>query len=134
MVEDNVAIERLGGDIYPQVLEGVREFSRRHRLFIVSNCQSGYVELFLRYSGLTEFFQDFECWGTTGRAKDHNLADRIRRNALRSPVMVGDTEGDLAAVRKCDIPFMHVRYGFGEATSWDGSFGAFDELVASFRA
>lgn len=134
MIEDNLVIEREGGDIYPQVLEGVRELSRRYRLFIVSNCQSGYVELFLRYSGLTECFQDFECWGNTGQPKDRNLADLIRRNSLRAPVMVGDTEGDLAAARRCGIPFMHVSYGFGDVTFRDHSFGAFDELVAFFRA
>ncbi|MET0389243.1 MAG: HAD hydrolase-like protein, partial [Polyangiales bacterium] len=49
--EDNRMIEEHGGVIYPGVAEGLAELVRVFPLFIVSNCQAGYIELFLRKSG-----------------------------------------------------------------------------------
>ena len=37
---------------YPQVIEVIRTLAERYPLFIVSNCQSGYIELFLEKTGL----------------------------------------------------------------------------------
>ena len=40
---------------YPQVIEVIRTLAERYPLFIVSNCQSGYIELFLEKTGLGKF-------------------------------------------------------------------------------
>ena len=77
----------LGGEIYPGVSEGLAWLREKFLLFVVSNCQSGYVETFLNFSGLTNLFLDIECWGNTGRPKSENLASLIKRNSLRSPIL-----------------------------------------------
>jgi phosphoglycolate phosphatase len=128
-VADNEMIERVGGQLYPGVEEGLRALRSSYRLFIVSSCQEGYIETFLSFSGLGEVFEDFECFGNTGQSKAKNLASVIARNGLNSPLMVGDMEGDESAARACGIPFAHVTYGFGSASSPDYSFGSFGELV-----
>ena len=71
---DNEAIARDGGFVYPGVREHVPELARRLPLMIVSNCQSGYIETFLAWTGLAPHFVDFECWGNTGKTKAENLA------------------------------------------------------------
>jgi phosphoglycolate phosphatase len=131
-MEDNLAISQLGGDLYPGVEEGLRRLAKRFRIFIVSNCQSGYIETFLSFSGLSDVFEDFECWGNTGRTKGENLASLLKRNGVISAVMVGDTDGDEAAARFCGIPFAFVSYGFGRGVAPDFEFGNFGELVENF--
>jgi phosphoglycolate phosphatase len=93
MLEDNRALARSGGILYPGVSDGIRRLGARLPLFIVSNCQAGYIEIFLETSGLSSSFLDFECWGNTGQDKSQNLRAVVERNRLRVPWFIGDTEG-----------------------------------------
>ncbi len=126
---DSQAIEELGGRIYDGVADGLSLLAGRFRLFIVSNCQSGYIETFLSCSRFGQLFQDFECFGNTGKSKGHNLSQLIARNNLQAPVMVGDASGDEKAARECGIPFYFMTYGFDVAQAPDRSFDSFAELV-----
>jgi len=128
-LEDNRLVGEMGGELYPDVEAGLRRLGARYPLFIVSNCQQGYIEQFLRWSGLASCFRDFECWGNTGRPKPDNLAALARRNGLRRPVLVGDTPGDQAAARACGVPFLYVDYGFGECEAVDHRFTSFGHLT-----
>ena len=125
--EDNRVVAELGGQLFAEVEAGLRQLVARYPLFIVSNCQTGYVETFFQWSKLGGCFRDFECWGNTGLSKTQNLRVVIDRNRLRHPVFVGDTPGDQAAARDCNVPFVHAAYGFGRCT-------APDHAVASFAA
>jgi phosphoglycolate phosphatase len=128
--EDNAAVARDGGILYPGVLEHVPSLRRRLPLFIVSNCQRGYVETFLQWSRLAPAFVDFECWGNTGNTKAANLAAVIARNHLRAPFFVGDTEGDRTAADANNVPFVYASYGFGHVTQWAHRIDRFDQLPA----
>jgi phosphoglycolate phosphatase len=128
-IEDNLAIRELGGVLYPGVLDGLAQLHARFPLFIVSNCQAGYIETFFANSGLAELFCDFECWGNTGLSKPGNLKRVIARNQLAAPVFVGDTPGDQHAAETCGIPFVHVTYGFGACPDWRVRASSFAQLV-----
>jgi len=127
--EDNLAISRYGADIYPGVRELIPRLGTLLPLMIVSNCQRGYIELFLSTSGLGEHFVDFECWGNTGSHKAANLRALIARNDLRSPWLVGDTEGDHEAASENGVPFVHAGYGFGVVSGCDARIESFAELL-----
>ncbi|WP_376752442.1 HAD-IA family hydrolase [Rummeliibacillus suwonensis] len=71
--------------------------SKKYKLFIVSNCQQGYIEGFFQYHKLKNYFLDYEIPSRTGFAKGDNIKLIIERNKLSKPVYVGDTEGDLKA-------------------------------------
>src|SRR4029453_14067306 len=64
-VVDVRLIGERGGDLFPDVPAGLQRLAARYPLFIVSNCQAGYIEAFQRWSGLGACFRDFECWGNT---------------------------------------------------------------------
>jgi len=130
--EDNLAIAEQGGRLYPGVREHVPDLASQMPLFIVSNCQQGYIEVFLEWSGLAQHFADVECWGNTGRAKVENLAAVIARNQLRRPVFVGDTDGDRAAADGNGVPFVWAAYGFGQASRYDHRIDHFGELRGLF--
>jgi phosphoglycolate phosphatase len=128
-IEDNRVIAERGGVLYPGVATGLPKLAARYPLFIVSNCQAGYVELFLRASGLSTLFRDHECFGNTGRSKEHNLRALMARNALVNPILVGDTEGDAAAAASNGVPFVFASYGFGTCVEPAHTLTSFDELT-----
>lgn len=113
---------------YPGVTDTIRSLSESVRLFIVSNCQSGYIELFLEKTGLGPYITDIECYGNTGKGKADNIRLVVERNGLKAPVYVGDTQGDCDAAVQAGVPFIFAEYGFGQADRWDAKIGAFAEL------
>jgi phosphoglycolate phosphatase len=128
-IEDNRALAQSGGILFPGVSEEVPRLSRERPLMIVSNCQAGYIEVFLRTSGLARHFEDFECWGNTGKTKGENLASVIARNRLREPWFVGDTEGDARAARENGVHFVHAAYGFGSVGDCDATLSTFADIT-----
>jgi phosphoglycolate phosphatase len=121
-----------GGVLYPSVKSNLILLAQKYPLFIVSNCQSGYIEMFLQNHQLEDVFKDYECHGRTKLSKAENIERIISDRQLRQPVYIGDTEGDETAARKVGIQFFHVRYGFGRAQSPDLSFATFNELSDFF--
>jgi phosphoglycolate phosphatase len=126
--EDNRLIAERGGSLYAGVAEGLEELATKYPLFIVSNCQAGYIEIFLAFTGLSRVFRDYECHGNTGHPKADNLRAIIRRNALRSPLFIGDTPGDEVAASVNEIPFAFASYGYGMCTRPQVTVSSFREL------
>lgn len=130
---DMDAIRELGGELYPGVPEGLARLSQTFSLYIVSNCQSGYIELFYEFSGLQAHFIDQECWGNTGNPKADNISALIARNGLTNPIYIGDTAGDATAAATAGVPFLHAGWGYGQVPG-ARSFNDFTELVAHLEA
>ena len=89
-------------------------FDMGAKLAIVSNCQEGYIELFMKKTGVEEIICDTECYGHTGHGKADNIRAVVERQGFKNPVYVGDTEGDMLACQEAGVPFAWVAYGFGE--------------------
>ncbi|MDO4490098.1 MAG: HAD family hydrolase [Lachnospiraceae bacterium] len=104
---------------YEGVEESFRILSEKYRLFIVSNCQAGYIECFLRNTGLGKYITDHTCPGDTGYEKAYNIRHIIEKHNLSSAIYVGDIQGDCNATREAGIPFVHAAYGFGEVEKPD---------------
>jgi phosphoglycolate phosphatase len=130
--EDSRLIREQGGELYPGVREGLQELSRKLPLFVISNCQSGYIENFLDFCGFTALFKDFECWGNTRKSKSENLKMLIERNNLKNPLAVGDAEGGQKSAQICGVPFAYMEYGFGKCANTDYRFKTFAELKDFF--
>jgi phosphoglycolate phosphatase len=127
--EDNRIVREMGGELFPGVGHGLRKLHRDYPLFIVSNCQDGYIQTFLEFTRFKPLFKDFECWGKTGKTKSENLKSLILRNGLKNPLMVGDSDGDHQAAKDCGVPFAFAEYGFGVCKNADFDFKHFDELT-----
>lgn len=106
-------IAKHGGVLYPSLRETLETLRRDYSLIIVSNCQDGYIQCFLDYSGLRSVFDDFESAGGTGLTKGENIRLVIQRGGIDKAVYVGDTQGDLNSADFAGIPFIHAAYGFG---------------------
>ena len=101
------------GTIYPQVPQVLRQLAQNHPLYIVSNCQDGYIQTFLQVSGLGDCFVDFTCSGMTGLGKGSNIRLLMEKHQITRAVYVGDTQGDYNACQKAQVPFIHASYGMG---------------------
>ncbi len=103
------------GNIYPNVLQTLRELrSAGWHLYIVSNCQKGYIEDYLHAQGEDGLIEDHICFEDTMQDKGSNIRLCVKRNELTKAVYVGDTAGDLAAARNAGIDFIYASYGFGD--------------------
>ena len=102
-----------GGDLYPELEETLKYLSANYRLYIVSNCQSGYIEVFFKISGLEHYFGGHQCYGTKSLPKADNIRDIVNDHNLKAPVYVGDTMGDYKAATEAGVPFIFAAYGFG---------------------
>ncbi len=112
--EEDAYIRKNGGILYPELEKTLKKLSLNYKLYIVSNCQEGYIEAFLEYHDLGKYFLDTENAGRTKRPKGENLKLLIDRNNLDEAVYVGDTRGDYEATKIAGIPFIHAKYGFGK--------------------
>lgn len=118
--------------LYPGVADTIQKLAEDFQLFIVSNCQDGYIELFLEKTGLGSYIRDFACPGSSNRSKGANIRLVMKRNHLHNPVYVGDIEGDRNASREAGIPFCHASYGFGTVENPDYVIRQFSDLLSIF--
>lgn len=123
-----------GAVLYEGLEEALRELTKKYKLFIVSNCQEGYIQCFFAaYPQLEQYFTDYEYPGRSGKLKADNIRMVVERNKLENPVYVGDTQGDANAAKEAGVPFIFARYGFGDVTEYDGVVDSLAELVQKFR-
>lgn len=111
--EENEYLRAHGGVLYPKLEETLQQLQKDYHLYIVSNCQSGYIEAFLEHYGFCGYFEDIECFGNNGLDKGTNIRRLMDRNHLQQAVYVGDIQGDYDASSKAGVQFIHAAYGFG---------------------
>lgn len=125
--EDRYLLEH-GAKLYPGLWQVLTELKKDYHLYIVSNCQDGYVQCFLKVNRFEQLFDDIEMWGRTFLEKGDNISLIVKRNHLTKAVYVGDTLGDYNATKKAGLPFIHASYGFGKVPEPDAVLTEFAEL------
>ncbi len=111
---ENEYLSENGGILYDGVEETLAQLKGTHRLYIVSNCQNGYIQAFFKAHGLEKYFYGYECAGRTGKPKGENIRLVVQREGLERPVFVGDTIFDFRAATEAGVPFIFASYGFGD--------------------
>lgn len=125
---ENDYLRKHGGILFPKLAETLEILHKEYKLYVVSNCQQGYIESFIAAHKLEKYFDDIECWGNNLLPKGENNKLIMQRNHITKAVYVGDTAGDEQSARVAEIPFIYCVYGFGEATAPDYTIQAFEEL------
>lgn len=130
---EHMALEENKDDLlFPGVKETLQKLAEKNRLFIVSNCQSGYIELFMKKAGIEQCITDHECFGDTLKSKGENIRLIMERNHLDHGVYVGDTQGDYEATVFAGVPFVFAKYGFGSPESCYLAISEIKELLNFF--
>jgi phosphoglycolate phosphatase len=131
--EEKKFILKEGGKLYLDLELVLKKLSESYPLYIVSNCEGGYIETFLEYHKLGKYFKDIECAGNTGQSKGENIKLIMKRNNLKNPVYVGDTQGDCSAAGVANVPFVFASYGFGAVEKYDYKINDITELINMFN-
>ena len=121
-----------GAPLYEDLEKALQILSAQYPLYIVSNSQCGYIELFLEKTRFAKYFQGHLCNGDTGLDKGSNIRQIADQNGLKDPVYVGDTMGDFEACRKAGVPFVLAEYGFGEVSGPDMRISKPMDLITLF--
>ena len=117
-----------GAFLYEGVKETISVLAKEYDLYIVSNCQDGYVPAFLHAHDLQAFFRDYEMSGRTGMDKGQNIRLLMERNGIRKAVFIGDAVSDEEAAGFAGIPFIWAAYGFGNAMRPDATIHRIKDL------
>lgn len=132
---ENEYLTEHGGILYDGVVETWAKLKEMgYHVYIVSNCQAGYIESFLTYYKIAygtpdDLVEDIECYGNNFLQKDENIKLIAERNGLTDACYVGDIQSDYEATVKAGFPFIHARYGFGEISDEVPFINSFDELI-----
>lgn len=128
-IRENEYLRVHGGEIFPNTEKTLKILSKKFNLYIVSNCQTGYIESFLTAHKFWNYFNDIECYGNTGLSKGQNILSVIRRYNLKKSVYIGDTQGDADAAKYANIPFIFAEYGFGNTKNYDFIIRKISDLI-----
>ena len=125
-------LQRHPGVLYPNLIETIEDIKRKgYKVFICSNCQSGYIETFLNLLP-EELFDDHICFGDTKQEKYISLLEILTRNCIDFAYFVGDTEKDYEAAMKAHVYFIHATYGFGKVNKCYASIDSLKDLSELF--
>ncbi|MBO4987798.1 MAG: HAD family hydrolase [Lachnospiraceae bacterium] len=126
---ENEYLKEHGGILFEGLEDTFGKLQKNYDLFIVSNCQAGYIEAFLDHYGFWHYFKDIECYGNNDLPKNENIRKIVERNGLEKAVYVGDIQGDYDATMAAGLPFIHAAYGFGTIAQETAKVYSFAELV-----
>ena len=126
---ENDYLRRHGGVLYPDIRKTMEKLKVNYHLYIVSNCQAGYIEAFLDYYKFHDLIEDIECYGNNDKPKGENIALLYQRNNLEDAVYVGDIQGDYDASMSAGVRFIHTGYGFGKVEADVPEIQKFSDLI-----
>lgn len=126
---ERMEIEDRGAKFYSGVIEGLKNLSQKKKIYLVSNCEDWYLELFFKFSELKSYFSDWNCYGLCSLSKGEMLLDMRNKHLLKNVVYVGDTAGDQEAAEFACLDFIHVSYGFGKVKKGTIAVSNFPELI-----
>ncbi|MFA6755550.1 MAG: HAD hydrolase-like protein [Bacilli bacterium] len=101
------------GKMYPNEEEVLKELSKKYDLYIISNCEKGYIENYLNSLKMNQYFKGHLCVGDNGFAKWKNIDFLKKQEGIDIVIYVGDTLKDKTESEKAGVKFIHAAYGFG---------------------
>jgi len=127
---ENELLQKKTGIPFPEVVSTIKELSKVAELYIVSNCQIGYIEICMESLGICDCIKDYTCYGINKVSKGQNIKRLMERNGLKNVAYVGDTQGDEEACKEAGIPMIYASYGFGKAKQPEFTIDKFAQLLS----
>ncbi len=130
--EEPALLARYGGTPYPGVVEGLERLSHKYKLFLVSNCDSHTLPVFMNCIGITPYITEGVAFGNTHRPKGDNMLLLKEKYRLQQPLYMGDIEADGLETHRVGLPFVYARYGFGHTDDYELAFDSFADFTEFF--
>lgn len=130
--EEPALLARYGGTPYPGVVEGLERLSHKYKLFLVSNCDSHTLPVFMNCIGITPYITEGVAFGNTHKPKGDNMLLLKEKYRLQQPLYMGDIEADGQETHRVGLPFVYARYGFGYTDDYELAFDSFVDFTEYF--
>ena len=114
-------------------MDTLKELALEYPLFIVSNCQCGYIEVMMKGAGMEPYIKDFLCLGQTQTSKDQTILKLMEKNNMQSHVYVGDSQGHAYTCKKAGNTYILTEYGLGDVKEDYPTIHSFSELKNILR-
>ena len=111
---ENDYLRRHGAAPYPGLEPALARLGQGRRLFLVSNCDAGYIEAFLDHYRLGGYFAAHAC-AANGRSKGENIAAVMAALGWRTLCMWATPRATATRPRPAGAAFVHAAWGFGTA-------------------
>ncbi len=111
--EENEYLVEHPGCFFDGIEKAIRDIAGFADVYILSNCQSGYIEAMLVNAPFKDCVKDTLCYGDTRLGKKENIAFLMKKHGITRAVYIGDTLGDEKATHGNGLPFIHAAYGYG---------------------
>lgn len=125
---EDIVLAKEAGIFYDGVKETLETLAKTYDLYVVSNCQVGYIETVLKHLGMTDKFKGHLCYGDTELPKGETLKILMQKHNITKAIYVGDTQGDFEACSVAGIPMIFASYGFGKVENPDYTIKDIKEL------
>ena len=120
-------LSRYGGIPYPGVVSGLEQLSSKYKLFLVSNCDTHTLPIFMSCIGITPFITEAISFGDTHKPKGDNMLLLKEKYHLQHPLYMGGRE-----THRAGLPFVYARYGFGHTDDYELAFDSFEDFTNFF--
>ena len=130
--EEPALLSRYGGTPYPGVVSGLERLSHKYKLFLVSNCDTHTLPIFMSCIGITPFITEAVSYGDTHKPKGDNMLLLKAKYGLQQPLYMGDIEADGQETHRAGLPFVYARYGFGHTDDYELVFDSFNDFTEFF--
>lgn len=130
--EEPALLSRYGGTPYPGVVEGLERLSHKYKLFLVSNCDSHTLPVFMACIGITPYITEGLAFGNTHKPKGDNMLLFKEKYGLQQPLYMGDIDADGQETHRVGLPFVYARYGFGQTDDYELAFDSFTDFTEFF--
>lgn len=111
---ENEVLARSGGVLYEGLEECLQALRPDFFIGIVSNCQAGYIEAFLKAHHLEDAFDDHLCWADTKADKEVTIEKMVQKHDLGPVLYIGDIQKDADSSAKAGVDFAFASWGFGD--------------------
>ena len=122
------------GKLFPKEIETLEELKKRgYVLFIMSNCQKGYIEDYLKAIDRPGLFYDHLCYGDTHLPKHGSIKLLLKKHQIKKAAYIGDTAGDEKETHLLGLPFFFASYGFGKAIAPEERLASFEDVLLAAK-
>lgn len=101
-------------------------------MFLVSNCDTHTLPIFMSCIGITPFITEAISFGDTHKPKGDNMLLLKEKYHLQHPLYMGDIEADGRETHRAGLPFVYARYGFGHTDDYELAFDSFEDFTNFF--
>lgn len=128
--EHEKEIEQSNNHFVYDGFEFLYDLGKKHDLYLVSNCQPSYLEIFNKKYNTDNLFKNMLCLKKPMNSKKDNIKYLLSIIDSRQSFYIGDTASDFHSSIDLNLQYLHANYGHGKFTfTPEYSFNSLNDII-----